>query len=77
MAKIFHCPHCNGEINPTAILQGNNKKVTNCIVCGKSFEGSKKSKFCSNACRQRDKYARAKQITHTPLKAQKPSHTYK
>ena len=28
--------------------------------CGKRFGGIKTAKFCSNACRQRAKYARAK-----------------
>jgi len=28
--------------------------------CGKRFSGIKKAKFCSNACRQKAKYQRAK-----------------
>ena len=31
-----------------------------CAVCDKRFSGIKKAKFCSNACRQEDKYARKK-----------------
>jgi predicted nucleic acid-binding Zn ribbon protein len=31
-----------------------------CPVCGKRFAGILKAKFCSNACRQKDKYMRSK-----------------
>lgn len=31
-----------------------------CVVCNKRFAGITKAKFCSNACRQKDKYARKK-----------------
>jgi predicted nucleic acid-binding Zn ribbon protein len=31
-----------------------------CVVCQKSAEGRKGSKFCSNTCKQRDKNLRAK-----------------
>lgn len=31
-----------------------------CLVCNKRFSGIKKAKFCSNACRQKNKYAKAK-----------------
>lgn len=31
-----------------------------CIVCGSIFKGTKKAKFCSNKCKQRDKYKRLK-----------------
>jgi hypothetical protein len=32
-----------------------------CAVCGKEFEGIKKSKFCSDACKQKDRYKRNKE----------------
>lgn len=32
-----------------------------CEVCGKSFSGTRKRKFCSHTCAQRDYYARSKQ----------------
>lgn len=31
-----------------------------CIVCTNSFEGTQRAKFCSNACKQKDKYQRSK-----------------
>lgn len=31
-----------------------------CIVCDSIFKGNKKAKFCSNKCKQRDKYKRLK-----------------
>lgn len=32
----------------------------NCGVCGKRFSGILTAKFCSNACRQANKYAKIK-----------------
>ena len=32
----------------------------NCIVCNKTFKAMKKAKFCSNRCKQKDKYERSK-----------------
>ena len=32
-----------------------------CLSCGKRFSGIKTAKFCSNACRQRAKYAKHKE----------------
>lgn len=37
------------------ILQQRNKKTKICEVCGVKFEGTGKSKFCSNRCKQIDK----------------------
>ena len=34
-----------------------------CLSCGNRFSGIKTAKFCSNACRQRAKYA--KNVTNT------------
>lgn len=31
-----------------------------CAVCEKRFSGTSRAKFCSNACKQKDKYARTK-----------------
>jgi hypothetical protein len=31
-----------------------------CAVCGKGFKAIAKARYCSNACRQRAKYARSK-----------------
>ncbi|MCL5272821.1 MAG: hypothetical protein M1486_05910, partial [Gammaproteobacteria bacterium] len=31
-----------------------------CAVCGKEFTASKAAKFCSNACRQKNKYKNSK-----------------
>jgi predicted nucleic acid-binding Zn ribbon protein len=32
----------------------------NCAVCGKGFTAIKTARYCSNACRQKAKYERAK-----------------
>ncbi|WP_231996556.1 hypothetical protein [Helicobacter cinaedi] len=50
MSNIL-CPHCQKPINPASLLKTQDKETKECIVCSKSFTGSKKSKFCSNACR--------------------------
>ena len=34
--------------------------------CGKRFSGIKQAKFCSNACRQRAKYAKIKAARDKP-----------
>jgi ribosomal protein L34E len=40
------------------------KKVRHvCAECGEPFEAIKTARFCSNACKQRDKYRRSKQQT--------------
>jgi predicted nucleic acid-binding Zn ribbon protein len=31
-----------------------------CPVCSKRFSGTSRAKFCSNACKQKDKYRRSK-----------------
>jgi hypothetical protein len=38
-----------------------------CPVCSKRFSGIATAKFCSNACRQKAKYQRRKDVT-TPQK---------
>jgi len=42
-----------------------------CVVCGKGLEGRQRT-FCSNACKQQEKYARAKgrscKHCHKPIK---------
>lgn len=38
------------------------KKEKICEICGKDFIGSNKAKFCSNACRQKNKYAKSKSL---------------
>ncbi|WP_167374441.1 hypothetical protein [Bathymodiolus platifrons methanotrophic gill symbiont] len=44
-----------------AILASKRKIETKiCPVCKEEFEGIKKAKFCSNKCRQKDKYQRNK-----------------
>jgi predicted nucleic acid-binding Zn ribbon protein len=43
------------------------RQVT-CQVCGKSFTAKDgRAKFCSNACKQRDKYRRHKLVADTPV----------
>lgn len=45
-----------------AILASMRKKeVKICPVCDKEFTGLKRAKFCSNKCKQKDKYIRSKQ----------------
>jgi hypothetical protein len=34
-----------------------------CIVCGKRFQGTMRAEYCSNACRQRAKYRRARGLS--------------
>ena len=36
-------------------------------TCGKRFAGIAKAKFCSNACRQRAKYAKVKAKAQEPV----------
>lgn len=36
------------------------KKICAIPDCGKEFEASKAAKFCSNACRQKNKYQKSK-----------------
>lgn len=36
------------------------RETKECVVCGVEFRGIKKAVYCSNACRQRAKYQRAK-----------------
>lgn len=41
--------------------RGEYKKVDRvCEVCGITFSGTKKAKFCSNKCTQKDKYDKKK-----------------
>ena len=42
------------------ILRSFNRAEHVCAVCGKTFTAYKQAKYCSNACRQKAKYARAK-----------------
>ena len=41
-------------------LKALDKKEKICEWCKKEFVGSGKAKFCSNACRQKNKYAKSK-----------------
>jgi hypothetical protein len=42
-------------------LAKSSKRLKVCEVCKKEFEGIGKAKFCSNACRQKDKHKRSKE----------------
>jgi hypothetical protein len=42
-------------------LKALDKKEKVCQICGKEFIGSGKAKFCSNACRQKNKYLKSKE----------------
>lgn len=44
-----------------ALLSSHRKRVTvSCAVCSTEFKGLTTAVYCSNACRQRAKYARMK-----------------
>lgn len=43
-------------------LKALDKKEKVCQICGKEFIGSNKAKFCSNACRQKNKYLKSKEV---------------
>lgn len=47
--------------NPGFILAAQRRQIPHtCPVCGQGFTGIKTARFCSNACKQRDKYIRRK-----------------
>jgi hypothetical protein len=46
-----------------------NKQLKVCKVCNKEFESAGKAKFCSNACRQKDKYKRSKERVVHPKRS--------
>jgi hypothetical protein len=49
------------ELSAGAILASKRKIETKiCPICEEEFEGIKKAVFCSNKCRQKDKYQRNK-----------------
>ena len=49
------------ELSLGAMLAAKRKIETKiCPVCKEEFEGIKKAIFCSNKCRQKDKYQRNK-----------------
>lgn len=49
------------ELSAGAILASKRKIETKiCPVCKEEFKGIKKAIFCSNKCRQKDKYQRNK-----------------
>ena len=43
-------------------LKALDKKEKVCDICKKEFIGSGKAKFCSNACRQKNKYLKSKEV---------------
>ena len=47
------------KINPSLQMINKNQKEKICIVCGKVFLGTGKSKFCHNRCKQANKNAKA------------------
>ena len=49
-------------------LKALDKKEKACQICGKIFIASNKAKFCSNKCRQKNKYKKALESTKKPLK---------
>ena len=47
--------------NPGQDLQAMRKIVdSKCVICGEPIRGTKKKKFCSNKCQQKDKYQKQK-----------------
>ena len=47
--------------NPGQDLQAMRKIVdSKCVICGEPITGTKKKKFCSNRCQQKDKYQKMK-----------------
>lgn len=59
--NIVPCPHCGQPLKAQEIIKSLDKSEHTCLECGKTFIAPKKAKYCSNACRQRAKYARKKQ----------------
>ena len=52
------------ELSPGAMLAAKRKIETKiCPVCLEEFEGIKTAKFCSNKCKQKDKYQKATKMT--------------
>lgn len=43
-----------------------------CVVCGVSFFGSHKSKFCSNKCKKKDQYQRNKLKNNGTIEEKEP-----
>jgi|LSQX01.1.fsa_nt_gb hypothetical protein len=68
------------KINNTQVIQETNNEAVElivaykrgtykkedriCIVCDSIFKGTKKAKFCSNKCKQKDKYKRLKEAIY-------------
>lgn len=48
------------KINPSLNLNEKNRVEKICEICEEPFIGTKKSKFCSNACKQKNKYKKSK-----------------
>jgi len=47
--------------SPGSALAAMRKIITHsCFVCNEKFEGTTRAKFCSNKCKQADKYKRSK-----------------
>lgn len=44
-----------------SIVQHRRRESQTCTICGKRFTTYPNAKFCSNACKQRDKYRRNKE----------------
>lgn len=59
--NIVNCPHCGKPIKAQELIKSLDKFERVCVVCGKTFIASNSAKYCSNACKQRAKYARQKQ----------------
>lgn len=62
--KKAGCRWSSAAITAAASIVGASMPVETrfCLICGKPFDGRGRGKFCSNACRQRNKYAKIKEL---------------
>lgn len=55
-------PHgCGGMYNPGHDLGAMRRRINHvCPICGRTFVAIRKARFCSNRCRQAEKYRKTK-----------------